>query len=123
MTRLKTTEWQRLREIVLNDSPLCRICHEKGLTVAADHVDHIVPLSLGGNNDIKNLQPICRECHFDKTARENAFQLPINEDGYPDKISVKALLRRRKQFHLSHKFKHRRKRPTKKPTYHIPPPI
>ena len=34
------------------------------------HIDHIVPLACGGNNDITNLQVLCAGCHFDKTRQE-----------------------------------------------------
>lgn len=30
------------------------------------HIDHIMPLSLGGNNDIKNIQLLCKTCNLKK---------------------------------------------------------
>jgi 5-methylcytosine-specific restriction endonuclease McrA len=39
----------------------------------AFHVDHITPISEGGHPfDESNLQTLCRECHEQKTARENS---------------------------------------------------
>lgn len=32
-------------------------------------VDHVIPLELGGTNDIDNLQPLCFECNSGKGAR------------------------------------------------------
>lgn len=41
---------------------LCQICKtDKDITI-----DHIIPLSKGGKNDINNLQPLCRSCNSKK---------------------------------------------------------
>ena len=39
---------------------------------AASEVDHVVPLHLGGADDVSNLQALCRACHAKKTAAEAA---------------------------------------------------
>ena len=33
-------------------------------------VDHRVPLANGGNNNLSNLQVLCKGCHGEKTKRE-----------------------------------------------------
>ena len=75
--------WSRLREEVLDKEPLCRMCSNLGISVAAQEVDHIVPLSLGGLTSRNNLQPLCRKCHTLKTARENKGKIQIGSDGFP----------------------------------------
>jgi len=34
-------------------------------------VDHVVKLEYGGSNHVDNLVAMCRECHGEKTAKEN----------------------------------------------------
>lgn len=52
-------EWNRLKDKFDNKCVLCK--EVKTLTK-----DHIIPLSLGGNNFIKNIQPLCRNCNSKK---------------------------------------------------------
>lgn len=32
-------------------------------------IDHVLPLSMGGNNDVSNVQPLCLDCNLQKGAR------------------------------------------------------
>ncbi|MGA6183373.1 HNH endonuclease signature motif containing protein [Stenotrophomonas sp. NPDC077421] len=64
-----STYWLRLRAVVLSQSPLCVACMAEGRTTAASHVDHRDGDSR--NNDLSNLQGLCRPCHSAKTARED----------------------------------------------------
>ena len=57
-----TRTWEKLRRMVLNREPWCRLCG-----TAAAVVDHIVPLSAGGSNKAHNLQALCKRCHDRKT--------------------------------------------------------
>jgi 5-methylcytosine-specific restriction endonuclease McrA len=43
----------------------CRVSTRKGY-----HVDHIVPLKLGGSNDISNIQLLCRSCNCGKGGKD-----------------------------------------------------
>jgi 5-methylcytosine-specific restriction protein A len=62
--------WQKARLGYLADHPLCVPCGERGLTMAATVVDHIVPhkgdKTLFWSSD--NWQSLCATCHNRKTA-------------------------------------------------------
>lgn len=63
--------WQKLREIVLSrDKYLCQECKKLGRLALASDVDHIIPKSKGGIDEMENLQSLCHRCHSSKTARE-----------------------------------------------------
>lgn len=55
-------EWQ---ELCAKYGHICLACHRKiKLTV-----DHVIPISRGGTNDIGNLQPLCLRCNLQKSDR------------------------------------------------------
>lgn len=63
--------WRKLRESVLRRRPLCEDCLARGLTVAAEDLDHVVARAKGGTDDEANLRPLCHACHSAKTVRED----------------------------------------------------
>lgn len=71
---------KRLRFQVLAPGK-CNVC---GRTVAEDgvklEVDHVLPQSWGGTDDLDNLQPLCEECNRGKKAYYGSF------DRYADRI-------------------------------------
>lgn len=68
--RLSYRARNRLRVEVLQDEPFCRKCASKAEQTVATQVDHIVPLVQGGTEDRSNLQPLCDDCHEEKTSAE-----------------------------------------------------
>lgn len=65
-----TSRWQKLRLAKLCESPVCVICEKRGHTVVATTVDHVKPISQGGNAfpDLDGLMALCERCHNEKTA-------------------------------------------------------
>lgn len=63
-------EWLALRRHVLDKEPLCRAGQQAKpkVTIAASEVDHIDGDAT--NNDLTNLQPLCKACHSVKTRAE-----------------------------------------------------
>lgn len=60
------SEHDRLRRIVLGEEPVCRLCGEtEALTL-----DHIIPLSQGGQTVRENLRTLCKACQQRKAGRE-----------------------------------------------------
>lgn len=53
-------EWEELCDSYGN---MCLACKAEGIPLT---VDHIIPLSKGGPNDISNLQPLCGSCNTSK---------------------------------------------------------
>ena len=66
-------DWStRIRPWVMTrDNGLCQACLRTGQLTPASEVDHIVPVSQGGTNDLGNLEAICHRCHTTKTAAES----------------------------------------------------
>lgn len=65
----------RLRVEVLNrDQSTCQLCGAKAPSVAI-HIDHIVPISKGGDTVLENLQCLCAQCNIGKS---NVLELHVN---------------------------------------------
>lgn len=62
----------RDRAAVLAEEPFCRTCLARGLQVASDKVDHIIPLAWGGTDTRANKQALCDPCHDAKSKAERA---------------------------------------------------
>lgn len=60
------SEWTRLRRLVLDEEPTCRLCNNESTTV-----DHIVPLAKGGTHRRSNLRALCERCHRRVTGEQS----------------------------------------------------
>jgi 5-methylcytosine-specific restriction endonuclease McrA len=54
--------------VLHRDSYKCIFCGRSSKQIQLE-VDHIIPFSKGGNNDISNLQTLCIDCNRGKGAR------------------------------------------------------
>ena len=65
-------EWLELKRKYNNTCPAC-LKREPLITLSRDHIN---PISLGGTDDITNIQPLCRACNSKKNNR-STVQYPI----------------------------------------------
>lgn len=65
----RTDLWLRLRALVLQEEPICKLCLVQGRTVPSTDVDHIVKHEGKHERffDRNNLQGLCHACHSRKT--------------------------------------------------------
>jgi HNH endonuclease len=72
LKRVSPPRWAR-RAVYFRDQGHCATCGADltGLIdpLPAEQFDHIVPLSLGGLNDVSNLQLLCQQCNREKAAK------------------------------------------------------
>ncbi|MBE7897524.1 HNH endonuclease [Paenibacillus polymyxa] len=67
------SKWRKAREGYLRKHPLCTYCFQRGYLATATVVDHITP-HRGDKQlfwDRDNWQPLCKQCHDTKTAKED----------------------------------------------------
>lgn len=57
---------QQAKKQLLKEAPYCVVC---GSTENLE-LDHILTVSIGGSDDISNLQLLCHKCHCEKTRQE-----------------------------------------------------
>jgi len=67
------TDWLELKK---KYNYMCLCCKKQEPFVKLTE-DHIVPLSVGGSNDISNIQPLCRSCNSAKFTKIIDYTLPF----------------------------------------------
>ena len=79
--RDKSASYVRMRKYILAREPLCRVCKNE----IATQIDHIIRLRDGGTNKIENLQPICKDCHDEKSRIERGGKpkVVVDNNGRP----------------------------------------
>jgi hypothetical protein len=76
--RVAWPEWA-LKAVRARDRGCCASCQKDiSLELAEEeNIDHIVPLSRGGTNDLVNLQLLCRPCNLEKYNKEQTVKSSI----------------------------------------------
>lgn len=89
--RTKIPKWAEIA-ILSRENGMCACCKKDlaGEFIAPRAIDHIVPLSHGGINDIVNLQLLCGICNSRKQAREQEFlsSIPLYMQSRLDKLNM-----------------------------------
>jgi 5-methylcytosine-specific restriction endonuclease McrA len=67
-----SSSWQKLREWIIVNEPLCRICKKNNILTPATSVDHIIDIKIAPHLclDPSNCQSLCTPCHSKKTTEE-----------------------------------------------------
>jgi len=82
-----TTQWQRIRRMVLQRQPVCAACLELGYAAKAEVVDHIEPVR--DRPDLAftmtNLRGLCKLCHDAAKQKEEkrGHEIGCGRDGVP----------------------------------------
>lgn len=77
-SRDRRHKWtEREKEIIRhNCGNVCNICKRLPRFTQFDY-DHVIPLMHGGKDHISNMQILCKQCHKEKTRRENEGHIDI----------------------------------------------
>jgi RNA-directed DNA polymerase len=73
----------RVSNLMKTQKGKCNLCHLSFLPDDIVEIDHIIPSSIGGKDEYKNLQLLHRHCHDKKTTKDGSLNLnrPMTKEG------------------------------------------
>ena len=84
--------WPELRRAVLNrDDYACVKCGGRGKL----EIDHIQSRRDGGDDELENLQTLCRICHFRKTLQERGHKEQSGIEDWKEYMTARPSVRRK----------------------------
>lgn len=72
-------QWRKLKDAYHHTCPSCLRSEPRIILT----VDHIIPITRKGNNDIDNIQPLCKGCNSSKGAKIIKYPIPTMANLYP----------------------------------------
>jgi 5-methylcytosine-specific restriction endonuclease McrA len=68
--------YSQIDQMLVSQSNKCNYCHKH---LDKFHIDHVMPLKLGGGNNIENIQLLCPNCNLRKGAKHpDIFRKLVN---------------------------------------------
>lgn len=72
-TRMRSLAVGTRRAVLERDGRVCQYCHTRIGPRTAFHIDHVVPVALGGNSELENLVICCVPCNYQKGTRPGSL--------------------------------------------------
>ena len=64
----------------------CYLCSK---IINTMQMDHVIPQCIGGEHNISNIKPTCKECHNDKSVKDRMFLQKLKKQGIIKKVRWK----------------------------------
>ena len=76
---IKNSTYESIYDTLKSFGFQCAYCGKPNLTKESTHLDHVVPLYVGGGNSIENILPVCSDCNLSKGTK-SVFQFLIAKE-------------------------------------------